>query len=187
MPTELIAAIIGGLIGLAGASIPLLWSIRYDAYRDTLANHLNYISWVRGLHDESKYLATCVEELETLTTWTTDPPKVTSSTKRLNVDFLASARTEIIHHERSPVIFPSLTHTIRDAVHTNEMLDDLESQAIAFTAPHIHRVGAPPLYISTKKSLEDIKVSLQELANICEEQTSFERRPILWRYLCGKS
>lgn len=183
----MIGVLIGGAIGLLGATIPLVWAIRYDEFRDAKTRHLNYLAWIRGLRDEAAYLISCAGEIESGMTWTDQPPRVTLSTKRLNADFLCAARAEVIHHERSPAVFPLVTRAYRDAEHTNGMLDSLSEEAKAGYNPSLKRGGPPVSFQSAQQSVVGVRATLMELEKLCDEQQQIEHPPKLWCYLLPKA
>src|SRR5438034_3734158 len=126
MPDAIIAAIIACFISFFASALVFAGGLRHHSYRREVAMHQKYLSWLRGLIPESEFLISCVDELHPAfqQMLAGGPPIV--PTKQLNSDFLAAARIGIMEHPRSVILFPRLTSTYRDVVHTNDMMSRFE-------------------------------------------------------------
>ena len=175
MGSEIIAAIVGGFIGLAGSSIPLIWATRYDSYKKDIAAHDEYRSWLRGLIPECDHLLSCETELTDLYNLVTITNPIPCPNKKFNSDFLAAARLSVIKHPRSVILFPQLTTAYRDIVQTNEMMHRFErtyEQTMQSQNQLIQLSGILP---NTLKALTGVRNSLTELKKLSEEQEELER------------
>ena len=178
MSIEISAAIVGGAIAvvgaLAGATVPLIWALRYDRHRNSVAIHEQYLSWLRALKPECEHIVSCIDEIQPLYQSMLAGTSFVCPTKRLNSDFLASARLGIMNHARSSVLFPPLTKAYRDVVNMDDMMDRFES---AF--PEAVCSGKPKEKLSgivgpTIASLSGVRASVTNLLNHVLEQQQLE-------------
>ena len=129
MPDVILAALVGGAIGLVAASIPLLWGLHYERYKRALNAHRDYLAWLRGIIPECEFIIACIDQLlPTYQAMLQPGAQLVCPTKRLNSDFLAAARLGVMKHPRSIILFPRLTDAYRDVVHGNDMMGRFEDE-----------------------------------------------------------
>jgi len=168
-------AIVGGVIGfvaaLAAALLPVLFAFRNDQYRRALRSHSEYASWLRGLIPECEFLLQCVDELQPAFF---TGGQVSIPTKRFNYDFLGAARTEMIKHPRSVVLFPRLTAAYRNIMHTNEMMDRLEAASRELHSSTMAQFTFQGLFQSTAACFPATRASIEALLTLAREQNQLE-------------
>jgi len=180
MSTELIAATIGGLIGIAGSSLAFVWSFFYDKYRAALESHDRYHSWLNGLGYECDHaLATINELVPSLECNRQGDRRLLL--KHLNTDFLAQARTAVLEHERSQGLFPTLTAAYRNIAHCNEMLDRWERAIMVLSTPKQQSnlpgfTNLDPLADSTLASFVATRETINQLKQIIALQQNIMAR-----------
>lgn len=175
MSDSIAGAIVGGIIGfasaLAVAGLSVVFSLRNEAYKRSLARHNAYISWLRGLIPECKFLLTCLDELQPAFF---TGGQVAIPTKRFNADFLAAARIEMMKHPRSVILFPKLTAAYRNVAHTNEMMDRLERSSHELESSTLARFGFQGLFQNTAACFPATRASIEQLLAVAEEQIQLE-------------
>ena len=111
--SQLFAAVVGALIGI----LPAYWlGFFNERSKEKKAHKL----WLFGLSAELSHIQKCITEIKRVIEQRRTP------TKRMNSDFVESARLAIFNYERDLEFLESLTNAYRDIVHTNEMLERLE-------------------------------------------------------------
>jgi hypothetical protein len=105
-------------------------------------------------------------------------------TKQLNSDFLAAARIGIMKHPRSVVLFPRLTSTYRDVVHSNEMLSRFERMSHELIDSRMARFRFQSVLRSTAACFPSVRASPHSLLNAAREQEALEEAsaPEFWDF-----
>jgi len=185
VPDEILAALVGGAIGLLAASVPLLWSLHYERYKRALNSHRDYLAWLRGIIPECEFIITCIGQLLPVYQGMLQPgAQLVCPTKRLNSDFLAAARLGVMKHPRSVILFPLLTDAYRDVVHSNDMMTRFEDtyQRVIGTPNAAAQLAG--ILNPTSQALPVARGKVEELRDLALEQQQLEidHVPTLWEW-----
>lgn len=170
MSDEVVGAIVGGVIGLLGASIPLGWSWISTRFEAAKAIHNTYTSWLRGLIPELEHLEGCVQEIKAPYDCMANGGNLVCPTKELNTDFLAQARVGIIGHPRAEILFRPLTEAYRDCIHTNDMMRRFEKKYQQATTSQNPRADLAGILIPTAVSCAGVLGSVRNALSNAREQ-----------------
>jgi hypothetical protein len=188
--TNLAAAIVGGIVGSA---ITWILTANHDRYKGELDEHHRYLHLMNALLNEIDYIHFCLNEfLEPLNN--AQRGQIAVITKRLNADFLQTARLLLATISSSSEIFPGVTRAFRDVEHCNGMLDRYENECKKEDTPSFpmrERLFQSGLLGSTTSSLRSTIDSLAEVRARIEESKKriSESRPrlFLWRRMGSNS
>ena len=109
--------------------LAVVWSRVYDSFRGRVAQHEDYLAWLRGLKIECEHIISCIKQVrdgEAGYAAVLELNQLGCPTKKLNHDLLQAARLAVIRHPRSCVLQELLTTAYRDVDHTNGMMDRYE-------------------------------------------------------------
>ena len=118
---DAVLVVAGGGIGLVSALIAAAVQRKHDAKQKAGDERRSYKAWRTGLRAELDHIQAVISEI----TGIIDDGHV--STKRINSDFLKEARMVIFRYDEDTDFLEQLTTAFRDIVHTNGMLDRLET------------------------------------------------------------
>jgi hypothetical protein len=147
LDSQLFAAVVGALIGI----LPAYW---LGFFNERSKEKKTYKFWLFGLSAELTHIQKCITEIKGVIAQRGTP------TKRMNSDFVESARLAIFNYERDLVFLESLTNAYRDIVHTNEMLERLER--------HEDRDAFRP---NASASMDGVERSVQALQALINQKT----------------
>jgi hypothetical protein len=142
--SNIFATIVGGAIGFFSSIFVSIW---YSGHHDKVLRYNNYKGWCNGVRAEINHLIKVIDEISSIL------KENVPSTKRLNHDYLEQARIRIVDFESDISFIESLTNAYRDVVHTNEMLNRLESNF----------EKSPNSIANVKASMDGVKNSIQAL------------------------
>jgi hypothetical protein len=115
--SNMAASLAGGGIAIFAAALTLIWTTYYDRYKRALGEHERYCNLMTALLVEIDYIDFCLKEV-------LEPLRENAAvTKRLNTDFLQTARLQLATISLSSDILGSVTRAFRDVEHCNGMLD----------------------------------------------------------------
>jgi len=175
VPDVILAALVGGAIGLVAASIPLLWGLHYERYKRALNAHRDYLAWLRGIFPECEFIIACIDQLlPTYQAMLQPGAQLVCPTKRLNSDFLAAARLGVMKHPRSIILFPRLTDAYRDVVHGNDMMGRFEDRYQRVIGSPNAAAQLAGILNPTSQALPVVRGKVVELRDLALEQQQLE-------------
>lgn len=185
--TSLLPVVIGGLVTLSGVVITQLWVQRREEVKESNERDDRYVNWMRALQAECGHLQVCIEEIKPSYGELTKGNYGRCPTKRLNSDVLAAARTEILAHPRSAVVFPHLTAAYRDVQHANEMMDRCEAQYLEYKRTGLDEIRLKLIVAPTSTCLKSLGDSLATLNSLLREQENLvtQNRDRFFQFLEG--
>ena len=174
----LLTAIVGLIAAIIAATITVLFAFRHERLRRATRTHDEYLSWLRGLIPECKYITSTIDEVAPLYRAMLNGAGPQCPTKHLNADFPGAARFGVMKHPRGMMLFKPLTSAYRDVVHTNEMMTRFEDdfRRVANAGMMNWQIHLGGILRSTDACMPAARASVQKLLDAASDQERVEAK-----------